>query len=428
MTDQAILDILLAEVKPALGCTGPISVAFAAAAAKDAVGGTPLQVRVLMDKDTYKNSIAVVTPGTPFMGVLKPAVTGAMYGDSSLGLEVLKAMKDFDQEKVERFAKECATVEIKWDYEGMGVYIEAYVTTENGIGHAVVAKSHANVVLLEANEQLLKKDEFYFQDAHTFETKAPIRAFKIRDFYRFAKQVDREDISFLDEALRINRALSEAGLKGKLGAGIGAAIQTLPGDPIYLRAKVLAAAASDARMSGENLSAMSCASSGNVGITASVPLIPIAKAFGCSHETLLRAVALSYLMTIYIKSHIGRLSAMCACAIAASIGIGCGVSFLLDDDYDKIEMTIKNIVGSIGGVLCDGAKFGCAMKLSTAVGVAIESARMASIGAAIPDGDRIVCYSADDTLAMLGRIASNGMLDADAYMCKEIIEREQHRE
>ena len=140
-------------------------------------------------------------------------------------------------------------------------------------------------VLLEANEQLLKKDEFYFQDAHTFETKAPIRAFKIRDFYRFAKQVDREDISFLDEALRINRALSEAGLKGKLGAGIGAAIQTLPGDPIYLRAKVLAAAASDARMSGENLSAMSCASSGNVGITASVPLIPIAEAFGCSHET-----------------------------------------------------------------------------------------------------------------------------------------------
>ena len=126
MTDQAILDILLAEVKPALGCTGPISVAFAAAAAKDAVGGTPLQVRVLMDKDTYKNSIAVVTPGTPFMGVLKPAVTGAMYGDSSLGLEVLKTMKDFDQEKVERFAKECATVEIKWDYEGMGVYIEAY--------------------------------------------------------------------------------------------------------------------------------------------------------------------------------------------------------------------------------------------------------------------------------------------------------------
>ena len=428
MTDQAILDILLAEVKPALGCTGPISVAFAAAAAKDAVGGTPLQVRVLMDKDTYKNSIAVVTPGTPFMGVLKPAVTGAMYGDSSLGLEVLKTMKDFDQEKVERFAKECATVEIKWDYEGMGVYIEAYVTTENGIGHAVVAKSHANVVLLEANEQLLKKDEFYFQDAHTFETKAPIRAFKIRDFYRFAKQVDREDISFLDEALRINRALSEAGLKGKLGAGIGAAIQTLPGDPIYLRAKVLAAAASDARMSGENLSAMSCVSSGNVGITASVPLIPIAEAFGCSHETLLRAVALSYLMTIYIKSHIGRLSAMCACAIAASIGIGCGVSFLLDDDYDKIEMTIKNIVGSIGGVLCDGAKFGCAMKLSTAVGVAIESARMASIGAAIPDGDGIVCYSADDTLAMLGRIASNGMLDADAYMCKEIIEREQHRE
>lgn len=427
MKNKQILEILKAEVKPALGCTGPISVAFAAAAAKDAVGGAPTEVRLLMDKDTYKNSIAVVTPGTPFMGVVKPAVTGAMYGDSSLGLEVLKNMKDFDAAKVEEFAEKHARLEIKWDYAGMGVYIEAYVTTENGTGHVIVAKSHANAVFIEANGKVLKRDDAYFCGDQEFEAKSPIRNYTVRDFYRFAKETDYEDIAFLQEALDINLKLSGAGLNNKLGAGIGAAFDSFTGDPTYLKAKALAAAASDARMSGENLSAMSCASSGNVGITASVPLIPVAEQYGCGEEALVRGVALSYLMTIYIKSHIGRLSAMCACAMAAGIGIGCGASLIMDDDYEKIVMTIKNIVGSIGGVLCDGAKFGCAMKLASAAGIALESAKLASMGACVPDGDGIVCYDADETIAMLGRIAAKGMLETDTYMCREIIEREKER-
>ena len=419
-----LLDILKKEIKPALGCTGPISVAFATSTAKDIVGGTPRKIRVIMDKDTYKNSVAVVTPGTNFKGVLEPAVLGAFYGQSTFGLEVLKNMKNPDEDKVREFAQKNTTIEIKWEYKGMGVYIEVYIETENGIGHVIVAKSHDNVVLAELNGKIVYKEEGYNINDLGFENNEPIRNYCVKDFYEFSKSIDIEKIMFLKEALELNKALSSAGMKEEMGAKFGLAFEKFNGNKTYLRAKMLAASASDARMAGKNLSAMSCAKSGNVGITASLPLTVIAEDYGKSEEELLRAVSLSYLLTIYIKSHIGRLSAMCACAIAAGIGIAAGTSFLIDNDLDKIEMSIKNIVGSIGGVLCDGAKYGCALRLSAAVGIAIESAWLSNIGVCIPDRDGLVCDNADETIALLGRIASKGMLNTDVHMCKEIIERE----
>ena len=424
---RELLEILRNEVSPALGCTGPISVAFAAAAAREAVGGRPKRISILSDMNTYKNSIAVVTPGTTFTGVLEPACVGAFYGDASLGLEVLKSMESPDEAFIRSFAKENASVAIKWDYHGMGVYIEAEVETENGLGKVVVANAHDRVVLREANGVVLYRDPTFDINDLAFETKAPIREYRIQDFYEFAQQVPLEDIAFLEEAVDLNMALAQTGLEKKMGACFGLGFSDMPGDSTYLRAKALAAAASDARMSGANLSAMSCAKSGNVGITASVPLVVLAEDLRKPRGELLRAICLSYLMTIYVKNHIGRLSAMCACAIAASIGVGCGCCYLLGLGLDHVEKTIHNIVGSIGGTLCDGAKFGCAMKLSTAAGVAIEAVRLAQLGKAVPRGDGIVCYSADDTIAMLGRIASPGMVSANEYMAQEIINRENAR-
>lgn len=424
---KELLAILRDEVKPALGCTGPICVAFAAAAARQAVGGTPKAVKIISDMNTYKNSIAVVTPGTSFTGVLEPACVGAFYGNADLGMEVLKEMKNPDEDFIRAFAKEHATVEIKWDYHGMGVYVDAVVETELGTGRVIVARGHDRIVLREANGKVLYEDETFDLNDLAFETKAPIRNFCIKDFYEFATEVDLADIDFIGEAIDLNVALAKAGKAEKMGGRFGLGFEAMPGDASYLAAKSLAAAASDARMSGKNLSAMSCAKSGNVGITGSAPLVPIAESLGKSREELMRAVCLSYLVTIFVKAHIGRLSVMCACAIAGGLGVGCGCCYLMDLGLEGIEKTVKNIVGSIGGVVCDGAKFGCAMKLATAAGVAIESARLAKEGICIPDGDGIVCYSADETIAMLGRIAAPGMVSANEYMAKEIIERENAR-
>ena len=391
------------------------------------MGGTPKHIKLISDMNTYKNSIAVVTPGTSFMGVLEPTCVGAFYGDADLGLEVLKSMKDPDEAFIREFAKQHAEVAIKWDYHGMGIYIDVEVETENGTGRVVVAQAHDRIVLREVNGKVLYQDPKFDLNDQAFDGRAPIRDYCVRDFYDFAREVPLEDIAFLNEAVELNTSLAKAGLAEKMGSAFGDSIAKLAGEPGYIRAKSLAAAASDARMSGANLSAMSCAKSGNVGIAASVPLVALAEEAGKTREELLRAVCLSYLMTIYLKSHIGRLSAMCACAIAASLGTGAGYCLLLGLDYSCVEKTVSNIVGSIGGTLCDGAKFGCAMKLATAAGVAIESARLAQLGSAIPDGDGLVCYSADDTIAMLGRIAAPGMVSANEFMAHEIITRENAR-
>jgi L-cysteine desulfidase len=238
--------------------------------------------------------------------------------------------------------------------------------------------------------------------------------------------VPLEEILFLQKALDLNYRLAMEGLDQDLGACFGQAWAKLKGDPVYLKAKSMTAAASDARMAGKNLSAMSCASSGNVGITASLPLLAVAQGYEKEGEPLLRALALSFLLTIYIKSHIGRLSAMCACAIAAGLGVTAGTVVIMGGNLKQIEGAIQNVVGSIGGIICDGAKMGCALKLSTAAGVAIEAAQLAIQGISIPAGDGLVADTADETIADLGRVATEGMIETDLSVCKIIIGRKNN--
>lgn len=424
MINNEILSILKSEVKPALGCTGPTSVSYAVSVAKDAVGGKVKSVKVKVDRDTYKNSISVGIPGTSKMGLIIAAALGAVCGDSKLGLEVLKNVTPEQEGYAQEFAKDFVEVDICWELKEVGLFIEAYVETENGAGRAIVKRTHTNVVLIEVNGESVYSKEDIGSEAPDNQVDAPIRKFKVKDFYNFSKSIDLRSIMFIKDALDMNVNLSKAGLKNNVGGGFGVGFNNFKGDRAYIKAKSLAAAASDARMAGDNIPAMSCASSGNVGITASVPLLPLCEEYGKSEEEMIRAICLSFLLTIYIKSHIGRLSAMCACAIAAGVGVAAGSAYLLGGSYETVEMAINNFVGSLGGVLCDGAKLGCAMKLSTAVGVAIESAYLAVEGISIPKRDGIVSDSADDTLKLLGKIAREGMVDTDIVMCKAIIDRE----
>lgn len=423
--EYELLSILKSEVKPALGCTGPTSVSYAVSVAKDAVGGTAKKVKVKVDRDTYKNSISVGIPGTSKKGLVIAAALGAVCGDSKLGLEVLKNVTSEQEEYAQIFAENSVELNICWDLKEVGLFIESYVETENGIGHSIVKRTHTNVDLIEANGELIYKRDPADSKTPVVEVDAPIKKFKVHDLYNFSKNTSLDSIIFLKDALAMNMNLSQAGLKDDIGGRFGIGFNSFRGDRAYIRAKSLTAAASDARMAGDNIAAMSCASSGNVGITASVPFLPICEEYNKSEEEMIRAICLSFLLTIYIKSHIGRLSAMCACAIAAGVGVAAGTAYLLGDSYEKIEMAINNIVGSLGGVLCDGAKLGCAMKLATAVGVAIESAYLAVEGISIPPRDGLVSDNADDTLKLLGTIAREGMVNTDIVMCKAIIDREK---
>ncbi len=419
-----LLSILNQEVKPALGCTGPTSVAFAVSVARAAVGGTSRSVKVIVDRDTYKNSVSVGMPGTSKRGLVIASALGALCGDATAGLEVLRNVEAENELMAELFAQHSVQVEIKWDYEGIGLYIEASVETENGAGRAIVAKTHANVILEEANGVVLKQAPAVPKQELLDHASDPIRKYTVKDFLAFSRGVPVEQLGFLQAAVAMNLALAEKGLHEDIGIGYGPALGRIPGDPAIVRAKALAASAADLRMAGVNAPAMSCASSGNVGIAASLPLVAVAEANGKSEEEMLRSVCLSFLLTIYVKSHIGRLSAMCACAIAASLGVTAGTAMLIGGDLAQIEAAIGNVAGSIGGVICDGAKSGCALKLATAAGVAIEAAYLSRMGIAIPENDGLVCSTADETIALLGVIASRGMVETDRTLCKAIIGRE----
>ena len=427
MKEEQLLQILQKEVAPALGCTGPTSVSFAAAKARGVIGGTVRSVKVIMDRDTYKNSISVGIPGTEYKGLEVAAAVGAVGGDAEKGLEVLAGLtKDDESLALKKIADGDVTVEIAWDRGGMGLYIDAYVYTENGTGRAVVYGTHTNVVYLERNGKALFGS---LDDAQNtvYQLDAPISAFTIGDFIEFAKSVDADKLPMIKEAIRLNFALTALGLKENAGSGFGAGWSKLDQNNVVYRARAAAAAAGDARMSGGDLPAMSCASSGNVGITASVPVKVFGDFYGCPEEEIVRAVALSFLVTIYAKMHIGRLSPVCACSIAASLGVAAGCGLLKKMTDEQIGHAVSNVIGAIGGTLCDGAKNGCAIKLSTSIGVAIENVLLVEQGAYIADDEGLVGQSADESLALLGKIAREGMIQADITMCEEIIKRNASR-
>lgn len=421
---QELLGILRKEVNPALGCTGPVSIAFAAAAARDAIGGTAKRATVRMDKDSYKNSLSVGIPGTDRMGIDISVALGAVAGDSKAGLEVLNKITPEEEKRAVEFLQN-VEIDIFWEYTGIGLRIEAEVETEKGIGKVVVAKTHTNLVYIEANGKILL-DERASLEGTTFDySKDEILKYRLEDLWNFSQKIPFDDISFLAEGVELNRALAEAGLEKGVGAGFGTAYREMAGENMVLKAKSYTAAASDARMGGLELSAMSCATSGNVGITAMLPLVVMADELGRSEEEMLRAIALSYLLTILMKSHIGRLSAICACAMAAGVGVAAGAAMLLGGGLDTADKAIQNMAGSLTGIVCDGAKYGCALKLSAAAGMAIESAMLAIDGYVVPSGDGLVCDSADESMKAIGRTAQEGMTTTATVMARIIIERER---
>ena len=423
---HSLLDILKKETAPALGCTGPVSIAYAAAVARSAVGGAPKRVRARLDKDSYKNSLSVGIPGTDKMGIEMSLALGALCGDADAGLEVLRKTTPEDARRAEEFLP-FVDADISWEYKGVGLRIEAEVETENGTGRAVLSKTHTNVVALEANGKRIV-EERAAPEGNVFDySKDAIRRFTLAELVEFAETVPLEDILFLKEGITMNRALAEAGLNEGVGAGFGRGYLARAGSDVLLKIKAVTAAASDARMGGVSLPAMSCATSGNVGIAAMLPLVVLAEERKADEESLLRSIALSYLLTILMKSHIGRLSAICACAMAAGIGVAGGASLLLGGGLACAEAAIQNMTGCLTGVVCDGAKYGCALKLSAAAGIAVESAMLALEGCVVPAGDGLVCYGADESMEAIGRTARDGMATTADVMARIILQREKER-
>jgi len=424
-----LLKILKKEVVPALGCTGPTAVSYVAAEAASAIGGKPLQVEVKVDRHIGTKNGDVGIPGTSVVGLKMAAALGALAGDAAAGLNVLHNVTPKDESEALKFSHS-GNVIVTPDLETeiLGLFMDCTVTTDKGIGRAVVVKTHTNLVYREANGQV-QVNIPYDRIASMNESHDAMAHYKIADFYDMATQTPLEDLAFLKESIKLNRALADSTFAGKAkGAGFGVSMLNRSEGNLIRKAKALTAAGAEARMVGYPLPAMSCATSGNVGITASLPLISMAGDLNSSEEELLRALAMSFLMTICVKNRIGRVSSMCACVTAASQGIAAGAAMLLGGNLACVDRAINNTVVNVFGVVCDGARVACALKLASAAGIAIECAMLAKEGIMTPANEGVIGTDADETLDFMGDFAQHGMAGSDLSLCKALYKKQQMHE
>lgn len=422
---QELLEIIKKEVKPALGCTGPVCIAYVTSVAKDAVGGTPKRIHIFLDKETAARNEDVGIPGTEVRGLSMAAAMGAICGDSTAKLEVLRSVTPEGEREAYEFRK---NVEIQpdWDCDILGLYVEATVETDKGIGKATLARAHNNITRIEANGKVL------FETANSRKTAMddtvdPIDAFTVDDFFDFAKNVPLEELGIAREAIEMNKKLVELDLAHNKNS-FGRAFGKIPGDPGVVGAKSMAASAAYSRMNGEPYPAMSCATSGNVGITTSMAVAGFAKGKGIDEETTLRGLAFCYLMAIYIKHNIGRKSAMCACVVAASSAVAASVVFMLGGTVEQSKQAVANNLVGLFGVVCDGARNACAMKLASAVGSGVECAYLALDNVGVFYNQGTTCADIDETVKLLGHVARHGMLATSRVLSKLMFERAKENE
>ena len=416
MTNQLLLDLLRSEVVPAIGCTEPIAVALCVARAKERLGCEPDAITVYLSKNVYKNALAVGIPNTGMTGLPIAIALGATIGKSEYMLEVLR---DATPEAV-AYAKEYmlrvpAQIHINYDAPSI-LYIHAEVRKGDKTAQATIMDGHTKFV--EGNEAKGERREV---KGESLEAKG--EALSLRRVYDFAMEVDIHDITFLKDGAEMNTAAAETSFADQYGHGLGRLLRAntltatpemekLFGNTLFTKIISYTCGACDARMSGAMVQVMSNSGSGNQGISCSIPVYLYAKENNCSEEQTLRALALSNLTVIYIKQSLGRLSALCGCVVAAT-GSAAGITYLMGGNYEEITYAIKNMIANISGMICDGAKPGCALKVTSGVATAIFSAYLAMQHSFADSTEGIVEDDIDRTIRNLTRIGHDGMKVTD---------------
>ena len=414
-TISGITEILKEELVPAMGCTEPIAIAYASSIARSLLSSLPTSVTVYASPNIIKNVKSVVVPHTGGeRGIEAAASIGIVGGREDLELEVLSKVGKEDIKRSRKLRKE-AVFNVLPSKSGYIFHIR--VEMENGKENSKVeiAGNHTNVILKERNGEVLFKKEY----KESVEAKKTDRSIlSIKAIAEYADSVDIEDIrETLERQIEYNTLIAEEGLHGTWGANIGAILLKSYGESVQNKAKAYAAAGSDARMNGSEKPVVINSGSGNQGLTASLPVIVYAKDLNVSHGTLLRALAVSNLVTIHLKSGIGSLSAYCG-ATSAGAGAGAGVCYLYGGRENEIAHTVVNALAIESGMICDGAKASCAAKIASAVEAGLLGMEMQKYGREFYGGEGIVKKGVENTIDNVSRIAREGMRETD----KTIIE------
>ena len=416
-----LIDILKAEVKPAVGCTEPVAVALACAKAKELLGEEVVKNKILVSPNVYKNAMCVGIPGTDRLGLKIAVAMGLVGGKSEEGLTLLEGLTEEQVRESERYV-DTTPISIEPLDTKEKVVIDVTLEGENNKSRVIIKTKHDNFVFIQQNDLVLldQVDGYAEKDeVQTEEKKENIMDnITIQEIVTNIENMDLEDIKFLLDGIEMNTDMAKYGLENKIGIGVGRGIKEsieegLLGDGIMTKAMLLTAAASDARMGGAKLPVMSSNGSGNHGLTAILPIVAYAQKYPQSDEKMAKALAISHLITAYVKNFTGRLSAVCGCGVAASTGASAGISWLMDGNINHIYGAIENMIADLSGMICDGAKAGCALKLSSAASAAVQSAVIAKQGYSVPALNGIVGTRVEESIQNLGRVSDKGMQITD---------------
>lgn len=410
---KQIISLVKREVIPAIGCTEPIAVALAVAKASETLGKCPEKITLFLSANILKNAMGVGIPGTGMIGLPIAVALGALIGKSEYQLEVLK---DTTPEALELGRKmiedKLINIQLKKDIAEK-LYIEAICEAGTEKSVAVIAGGHTNFIYVSRGEEVLL-DSQQTTDGEAMDEEPEL---SMRKVYDFALTAPLEEIEFILETARVNKAAAERSLKGEYGHALGRTLrgkyeQEVMGNSVFSHILSFTSAACDARMAGAMIPVMSNSGSGNQGIAATLPVVVYAEDNNKTQEELTRALMLSHLTVIYIKQSLGRLSALCGCVVAAT-GSSCGITYLMGGSYEQVSFAVKNMIANLTGMICDGAKPSCSLKLTSGVSTAVLSAIMAMENKSVTSVEGIIDDDVDRCIRNLTLIGSEGMNETD---------------
>lgn len=416
---QQITALVRHWVVPAMGCTEPICVALATAKATEILGTTPVKVEALLSANILKNAMGVGIPGTGMVGLPIAIALGALIGKSAYGLEVIKDSNAQAVEQGKQFINE-GRISISLNEETTEkLYVEIRCTdTERNTSRTIISGQHTNFTLMEKNGTPLSAPTATCEGS--LDTASPITnapALTLRTVFDYATTAPLDEISFINEAATLNMAAAQRSLEGNYGHCLGKALtrplgKGIMGESIFSHILSSTSCACDARMAGAMIPVMSNSGSGNQGICATNPVVVFARENHNTQEELTRALMLSHLTAIYIKQHLGTLSALCGCVVA-STGSSCGITYLMGGTYEQICAAVKNMIANLTGMICDGAKPSCALKLTSGVSTAVLSAMLAMQGNCVSSIEGIIDDDVDQCVRNLVSIGAHSMNETD---------------
>ncbi|WP_313758055.1 L-serine ammonia-lyase, iron-sulfur-dependent, subunit alpha [Tissierella sp.] len=418
---QYLLNIVKKETVPAIGCTEPVAVAYAAATGKKYIDTNIEKVAVLVSKSIFKNGKSVIIPNTEEWGLDLAAALGIIAGNPDDGLMVLK---DVNKEHINLAHKliEEGKITVGYLESSPAVYVEVHLTSKEQNIEVILKDSHNHIEMVKVNGEIVYKDVLEKDENISFNV---LKEMTFEDIRKIVEALSLEDISFIKDGINMNKEAAYRGLNFNKGLNLGYTLNKLQGDnkletDVFTKARILTAASADIRMGGGNCPIMTSAGSGNQGLGVVLPIVAVAEENNIEEEKLLKAVFFAHVVNKYIKIYTGKLSSMCGCAIAAGVGAAVGITWMLGGNDEQISGAAKNILSNLTGMICDGAKETCSFKLSTSAGEAVLSAYLALENVIVKPGIGIIGKDIEETIEKVGILCTEGLSQTDDVIIKLI--------